>query len=525
MKKITDYAELVKAKHALNKTIAPVEDGASMTGSYTSGQQFIRDGVLYTALTSIAASTAFSSLTLDTDYEVADDITSQLSSVNSALSNTNTALGNEVATRTKLGGHNLLPNEATTQTINGVTFTVNNDGSITANGTCNGEGTAFTIKVKPKLEDDVQYILTGCPKNSGAILFYSSNVDVVYNDYGDGVQFTKLNYTTYPSASVGIYVPNGTTLNDAIFKPMIRLASDTDDTFQPYSMTNQEITPYVQAISNPNLLDNPWFTVNQRGANSYTGSNKYSFDRWLLSPQTSGYDCSISKSNDVLTVTAHTEKHGSILQYLEEDLSARLLGKTITISIILSDGTIETATATISSSVSAWTIVASIGKADWGLALEYTNTSKFQFFVRAYANKSVSFKAVKLELGSVSTLAMDTAPNYATELLKCQRYFCRLGESSSGYPICVGRAHNATQGRYLIKLPVEMRTNAVVTISDLTKVRELCNHMQNSPTAFSAGGMDKGGYLQLYTTTSGLVTDELVGLMLNTAYIDVSAEL
>ena len=87
MKKITDYAELIKAKHALNKTIAPVEDGASMTGSYTSGQQFIRDGVLYTALTSIAASTAFSSLTLDTDYEVADDITSQLSSVNSAIAN------------------------------------------------------------------------------------------------------------------------------------------------------------------------------------------------------------------------------------------------------------------------------------------------------------------------------------------------------------------------------------------------------------------------------------------------------
>lgn len=92
MKKITDYAELVKAKHALNKTIAPVEDGANMAGSYTTGQQFIRDGVLYTALTSIAASTAFSSLTLDTDYEVADDITSQLSSVNSALSNKTTPL-------------------------------------------------------------------------------------------------------------------------------------------------------------------------------------------------------------------------------------------------------------------------------------------------------------------------------------------------------------------------------------------------------------------------------------------------
>ena len=40
MKTINDYAELVKAEHALNKTIAPVEDGANIAGSYTSGKQF-----------------------------------------------------------------------------------------------------------------------------------------------------------------------------------------------------------------------------------------------------------------------------------------------------------------------------------------------------------------------------------------------------------------------------------------------------------------------------------------------------
>lgn len=87
MKTINDYAELVKAEHALNKTIAPVEDGANIAGSYTSGKQFIRHGVLYTALTTIAANTAWSSLTLDTDYEVADDLTTQLASVNQALTN------------------------------------------------------------------------------------------------------------------------------------------------------------------------------------------------------------------------------------------------------------------------------------------------------------------------------------------------------------------------------------------------------------------------------------------------------
>lgn len=36
---------------------------------------------------------------------------------------------------------------------------------------------------------------------------------------------------------------------------------------------------------------------------------------------------------------------------------------------------------------------------------------------------TIVVKSVKLELGSVSTLENDTVPNYAEELVKCQRYF------------------------------------------------------------------------------------------------------
>ena len=35
----------------------------------------------------------------------------------------------------------------------------------------------------------------------------------------------------------------------------------------------------ILRVSNPNLLDNPWFTVNQRGATAYT-VGAYGVDRW-----------------------------------------------------------------------------------------------------------------------------------------------------------------------------------------------------------------------------------------------------
>ena len=39
-----------------------------------------------------------------------------------------------------------------------------------------------------------------------------------------------------------IVIKNGTTVSNKMFYPMLRLASDPDDTYQPYAMTNRELT-------------------------------------------------------------------------------------------------------------------------------------------------------------------------------------------------------------------------------------------------------------------------------------------
>lgn len=76
MKTINDYAELVKEKHALNKTIAPVEtDLTDASRDYHIGEQFINDGEIYKAKTEIAQHDA---LVLNTNYEPADNLTTQI---------------------------------------------------------------------------------------------------------------------------------------------------------------------------------------------------------------------------------------------------------------------------------------------------------------------------------------------------------------------------------------------------------------------------------------------------------------
>lgn len=145
------------------------------------------------------------------------------------------------------GAKNLLENTASTTTTNGLTFTVNSDKSVTVNGTASAN-TVFAIKVKPDLEEDTDYILSGCPTGGGIAgsglynLQYSNDVNGSYIDIGNGIQLRKYNYTTYPNTEVRIIIYSGYTANNLVFKPMITDVRDTDSTYVPYAMTNKELT-------------------------------------------------------------------------------------------------------------------------------------------------------------------------------------------------------------------------------------------------------------------------------------------
>ena len=178
------------------------------------------------------------------------------------------ALADEVATRSYLGAKNLLQikaresnsgrgtwtgNSFVGQNAPNLTFTVNDDETITVNGYTGSsdEFIVLNLYVENGVQKNTDYaigkscILTGCPSGGSASSYFmrffrydGSNSAV---DVGNGVNLTP---TAVNSGwkNITVNVAANTTVNNITFKPMIRLASDTDPTYQPYAMTNRELT-------------------------------------------------------------------------------------------------------------------------------------------------------------------------------------------------------------------------------------------------------------------------------------------
>ena len=159
------------------------------------------------------------------------------------------------------GAKNILsyPFSQTTLTNKEVTFIDVGDGTVTTSGTASGGNGAFRVKNSGELPTSGRYILSGCTGGStntyyiaitnasGSNARYNGSQAVSTN--GDSIEFdiadlTDGNGNPLDPSTLKLYliVNNGTNADGKTFKPMLRLASDTDSTFQPYAMTNQELT-------------------------------------------------------------------------------------------------------------------------------------------------------------------------------------------------------------------------------------------------------------------------------------------
>jgi len=224
----------------------------------------------------------------------------------------------------------------------------------------------------------------------------------------------------------------------------------------------------LKNLSGCNLLDNPWFTVNQRGSSSYTELNKYSLDRWKIVGDSSSF--SIAPDSDGAVATVSSENYIALEQPIEK--AALALEREYTLSVMFGDGTVIKGTGLVSDvnvdtrfiSTNAY-----IGKVT--ATLDYDSYNSL-YLCRIFMNSPVSnltIKAVKLELGSVSTLANDVAPNYAEELAKCQRYFERVSFPTNG-SIGIGFAMDASNLTMLMPI-TQKRAWSSVTANVLSKIK------------------------------------------------------
>lgn len=171
-----------------------------------------------------------------------------------------------------------------------------------------------------------------------------------------------------------------------------------------------------EIASNPNLLINPDFAVNQREITSASvgTSSVYIADMWysqraiISRPENGGISIAWDGTN---------KDNGWIQQKIE---TAALFGKTVTISVDI-DG--ERKSVTI-------TVPALVNKTDGGwvdsdkqvmLAVSNLGGTLMSVVIFSYTTTPIAVSNVKLELGANATRYYP--PDSAAELAKCQRYY------------------------------------------------------------------------------------------------------
>lgn len=169
------------------------------------------------------------------------------------------------------GSKNILPTPyagGETATINGITFNVNQDGSITISGTATATATFYLTGTVNngqwiEIEEGKSYIFSYGTSGSSSTTFYvngyllNTKSDTrIWNTITDvtSSQFT-IDTTGYKYLG-GIYlrVPSGATVSTTVY-PMIRLSVISDSTYSIYAMTSHEVTNRFKHMSVVNAKD------------------------------------------------------------------------------------------------------------------------------------------------------------------------------------------------------------------------------------------------------------------------------
>ena len=214
-----------------------------------------------------------------------------------------------------------------------------------------------------------------------------------------------------------------------------------------------------ESFSNPNLLRNPDFKINQRGQEEYDAVGGYCVDCWGIAGDETTKDKLVIHSDHV-TYQRYLNTGTCLEQVIEKP--ERFAGKTVTLSAftggsddyslrIRYNNTRETSAYSLIKGVSTFTITLPEDLTMLSVCLQCRTTGA-----------EVDVYWMKLEIGSVATPF--TPPDPATELAKCQRYYMRKTIVASGvYGIALAQTDSVA--KIVTHLPVSMRALPSIDIS------------------------------------------------------------
>lgn len=232
-----------------------------------------------------------------------------------------------------------------------------------------------------------------------------------------------------------------------------------------------------------NLLDNPDFSnpINQRGLTTYSGSFIYSIDRWVISGTISLQSGGISVS-----------PNGFFLQRMESLINGEDYTLAVYIGNQLIIGTITYDSASSDAQIAASN---SLGT----LYIQNIEGNLCQFVVSTVAQSILSMPVLLKGAYTGKTLPPWEEPDYATELMTCQRYYHE--DNNLYFMLCNKWNENLYYENF--PLPVEMRV--IPTVTKITKADEWAD-------------------IEIYTTRKRFITLTHTGLSILRG-IAVSADL
>ena len=190
------------------------------------------------------------------------------------------------STQETRSGKNKLPfkyHDSTGKTVYGITFTVNDDGSVTANGPASGNA-SFNLTSNGFDLPAGKYKLVGENKNyTGPAIrgsYYKADGTVKYVSSSHGefvIDEDDYNFNFY------IVILNGTTVNNLTFYPMLLLTDETDLTFErggasPSSEHPSEIKSLNENLNIKSVGENLLKNVEKKSVTSYGITFSYNED-------------------------------------------------------------------------------------------------------------------------------------------------------------------------------------------------------------------------------------------------------
>lgn len=216
-------------------------------------------------------------------------------------------------------GRNLIPYPSIDKTTNGITFTVQPDGSVIANGTASAENNAYyNFAYKTLNLDDVSYTLSceGLPKSVYVYVYDETIGKAIANVSDTPVSKTFVGDSTH-IYSLSITVGKSITISDLAIKPILEMGIIAH-AYEPIAESNVNLKNTVDKIP----------TTQGRNLISYPYYNGASYE-------SNGITYTVNEIDGTITVNGTATKESDFRLISPYDASARKtleLGQTYTLS-------------------------------------------------------------------------------------------------------------------------------------------------------------------------------------------------